>query len=104
MRFIQHINPRDILWLSMRGVRPVKFEFCSLNEFLRHSFIQIIIKDTNFKRFTICRGIEHEIISELKDGKTYKIGVLDGNMSEIPEWGGQKIIIAHKIPDDIDAT
>lgn len=101
MKFIQHIDPKDILWLSMRGVRPTIFEFCSLNEFLRHPLIQIIIKDTNFKRFTICRGIEYELISELKDGKTYKIAVLDGDMSEIPEWGGQKIIISHKMPEYI---
>ncbi len=102
MRFIQHINERDKFWLFSRGVKPVTFDFCSLNEFLSNSLIQILIKDKNFKRFTICRDKEYELISELKDGQTYKIGVLDGNMGEIPEWCGRKVIIAHAIPEDIE--
>lgn len=86
MKFIQYFEPRYELALAERGVWKIKFDFCSLNEFKRHPHIQYYIRDPNFKRFTICRDKEYELISELKDGKTYKIGILDGNLSEIPEW------------------
>lgn len=103
MRFAQHIDPKNIPWLAKIGVKPIVFDFCSLNEFMRQPLIQIVTKDLNFKRFTICRaGWEYELISELKDGKTFKLGVLDGNMNEIPEWCGQKIIISRNIPKDIE--
>jgi len=103
MRFIQHIDPKNIIWLSKIGVKPIVFDFCSLNEFMRQPLVKIVTKDLNFKRFTICRsGWEYELISELKDGKTFKLGVLDGNMNEIPEWCGQKIIVARTIPEDIE--
>jgi len=103
MRFIQYIDPKNIIWLAKMGVKPVIFDFCSLDEFMRKPLIHVVVQDTNFKRFTICRaGWEYELISELKDGKTFKLGVLDGNMNEIPEWCGQKIIIAREIPQDIE--
>ena len=86
MKFIQYVEERYIFPLKMRGVEIVTFEFCSLNEFLRNDFIKYFTRDNNFKRFTICRDQEYELISELKDGKTFKIGILDGNINEIPEW------------------
>ncbi len=96
MQFIQYIDEDMVPLLAKRGIAPVRFSFCSLNEFLRHPYIQYFIKDKNFDEFVICRGAEFELISKLKSGKHYKIGVLDGNMSEIPEWCGQKVIVTTK--------
>jgi len=82
--------------LQARGINPVRFNFESLEEFLRHPHIKFFTSDPNFERFVICRGSEYELISKLKSGKHYKLGVLDGNISEIPEWCGEKIIVAKK--------
>jgi hypothetical protein len=86
MRFIQYIPPFVALELAKRKIFSFEFNFCSLNEFLGHPRIQFFTRDKNFKRFVLCRGQEIEVISELKDGRSCKIGVLDGDMSEIPEW------------------
>ncbi len=96
MEFIQHIEERIRPILAARGILPVRFKFGCLREFLRHSHIQLFTKDPDFERFVICRDSEYELISQLKSGKHYKLGVLDGDMTEIPEWCGQKIIIASK--------
>lgn len=86
MKFMQYINEEYLLGLTLRGIKPVEFEFSCLNEFLRHPHIKYYTNDTNFKRFVICRDGHIELISELKNGMTYKIGILDGNIHEIPEW------------------
>lgn len=86
MKFIQHFPKEQEAYLYIKGIRPVTFDFSTLKEFLNNEFIKKCTLDTNFRRFTICRDSEYELISELKDGRTFKIGVLDGNMSEIPEW------------------
>lgn len=92
MKFIQYIHPWVMWGLSNMGVKPVEFEFCSLEEFLRHPHIRIYTTDDNFKKFNLCRGSEYELISVLKNGRTCKIGVLDGDITEIPEWNPQIII------------
>lgn len=86
MRFIQHFPPEQEASLRIRGIHPVEFDFSTLKEFLNNEHIRYYTSDINFKRFTICRDAEYELISELKDGKTFKLGVLDGNITEIPEW------------------
>jgi hypothetical protein len=81
--------------LAEKNINPVKFNFRSLNEFLNHEFIRYFTKDALFSEFVLCRGYsENELIVKKKDGTHYKIGFLDGNISEIPEWSGQKIIVA----------
>lgn len=79
-------------WLSTMDIKPVEFDFCSLHEFLSHPHIRIFTRDANFKRFNISRGSEYELISVLKDGRSFKLGVLDGDISEIPEWNPGIII------------
>lgn len=86
MRFIQHLPHDQEISIRLRGVKPVEFDFHSLKDFLDNEHIRYYTGDVNFRRFTICRDKEYELISELKDGKTFKIGVLDGNITEIPEW------------------
>jgi len=86
MKFIQHLPENHLFELTIRGIRRVEFTFTSLRDFLGHEYIRFYTKDPNFKRFTICRDKEIELISELKDGRTFKLGVLDGDMREIPEW------------------
>lgn len=90
MRFIQYIDPLCMVELAKKGVFGFEFDFCSLNEFLGHPRIRFYTRDSNFKRFVLCRGKENEVISELKDGRTFKLGVIDGDMSEIPEWNPVK--------------
>lgn len=92
MRYIQYIEPWIMWWLNTMDIKPVEFEFGSLHEFLSHPHIRIFTRDTNFKRFNICRGSEYELISVLKDGRSFKLGVLDGDISEIPEWSSGLII------------
>ena len=88
MKFIQHIpDVNTRLQLAKRGIIPVEFSFNCLRDFLRHEHIRYHTQGSQFKRFTICRDKEYELIVELTDGRTYKIGVLDGNIREIPEWG-----------------
>jgi hypothetical protein len=96
MEFIQHIEERVKPILALRGISPVRFKFSCLREFLRNHHIQFFTKDTNFEKFVISRGSEYELISKLKNGKHYKLGILDGDIKEIPEWCGQKIIVAAK--------
>jgi hypothetical protein len=96
MLFVQHIEEKIMPLLAARGIKPLRFNFESLNEFLRHPFIQFFTKDKNFERFVICRDKEYELISQLKSGRHYKLGVLEGDIKEIPEWCGQKIIVATK--------
>ena len=97
MRFVQYIEEAMIPILSKRNVKPVIFDFCALNEFLNHEFIRYFTADSIFSEFVICRGYsENELIVKRKDGSHHKIGVLDGDIKEIPEWCGQKIIVATK--------
>lgn len=96
MLFVQHIDEKIMPLVAARGIKPVRFNFESLNEFLRNPFIQFFTKDKNFRRFVICRDNEYEIISELKCGRLHKLGVVEGDITEIPEWCGQKIIVATK--------
>ena len=85
--------------LAERKINPVKFNFSSLNEFLNNDFIRYFTKDPLFSEFVLCRGYaENELIIKRKDGTHHKIGLLDGNISEIPEWSGQKIIVAKNKP------
>jgi hypothetical protein len=96
MLFVQYIEERVLPILQERGIKPVRFNFGSLREFLNHSHIRFFTRDPNFERFVISRGSEYELISKLKSGKHYKLGTLDGDITEIPEWCGQKIIVATK--------
>lgn len=94
MKFIQHFPPDMEVTLAIQGIKRVEFEFRSLRDFLANEHIQRYIKDVNFRRFTICRsGSEYELISELKGegGRTFKVGVLDGDMRDVPEWCGKKV-------------
>ncbi len=86
MKFVQTFPIEHELAIRLRGVKPVEFEFTTLKEFLNNEHIRYYTKDVNFKRFTICRHGECELISELKNGNAYKVGVLDGDITEIPEW------------------
>jgi len=87
MKFIQTFPDVYIrLHLAKLGVKPVEFEFVCLKDFLRHPTIRYHTQGASFKKFSICRDKLYELIVELKDGRTYKIGELEGNISEIPEW------------------
>lgn len=90
MKFIQYIDPLVVVSLAARGIFAFEFDFCSLNEFLDNSRIRFYTRDKNFKRFVVCRGVENELISELKCGRSYKLGVIDGDIYEIPEWNLNK--------------
>jgi len=90
MKFIQYIDPLVAVSLAKRGIFAFEFNFCSLKEFLGHPRIRFFTRDSNFKRFVLCRGKEIEVISELKDGRTFKLGVIDGDINEIPEWNPNK--------------
>lgn len=92
MKYIQYIEPGIMWWLASMDIKPVEFEFACLREFLNHPHIRIFTGDANFKRFNICRDKEYELISVLKDGRSFKIGILDGNISEIPEWNPGLIV------------
>lgn len=92
MKYIQYIEPGIRWWVASMDIKPVEFEFSSLHEFLSHPHIRIFTNDTNFKRFNICRGSEYELISVLKNGRHCKLGVLDGDISEIPEWNPGLIV------------
>lgn len=95
MIFIQYIEEKMMPILLAQKIKPVRFNFESLTEFLNHEFIRIFTADINFSEFVICRGYsENELIVKLKDGRHHKIGFLDGNITEIPEWCGQKIIVS----------
>lgn len=97
MIFIQYIEDKMIPILAMRNIKPVIFNFTSLHEFLNHEFIRFFTKDTDFSEFVICRTYsENELIIKRKNGEHHKIGFLDGDIKEIPEWCGHKIIIATK--------
>jgi hypothetical protein len=96
--FVQYIEDIMISRLSARNIKPVRFTFNDLHSFLSNEFIRRITDDPNFKEFVICRDLEYELIVKLKSGVHHKIGILDGNISEIPEWCGQKIIVSTKMP------
>ena len=95
MLFVQYIEEKMLPILARKNIKPVKFNFGSLNEFLNHEFIRFFTSDPKFSEFVICRGYsENELITKFKDGNHHKVGFLDGDMTEIPEWSGQKIIVA----------
>ena len=97
MIFVQYIEERMIPILALNNIKPVKFNFSALNEFLNHEFIRFYTGDYNFSEFVICRNYsENELIVKFKSGQHHKIGFLDGDITEIPEWSGQKIIVATK--------
>lgn len=99
MMFVQYIEDSMLPVLAERKIKPVRFDFSCLREFLNNSFIRYFTKDPNFSEFVICRNYsENELIVKLKSGVHHKIGFLDGDISEIPEWCGQKIIIASNKP------
>ncbi len=95
MVFVQYIEEKMVPILASRNIKPVKFNFGALNEFLNHEFIRFFTGDHRFAEFVICRNYsENELIVKFKSGEHHKIGYLDGDITEIPEWCGQKIIIA----------
>ena len=77
--------------IFQKNIKPVKFEFSSLHDFLNNEFIRYFTKDPLFCEFVLCRSYaENELIVKRLDGKHYKIGLIDGDIKEIPEWCGQK--------------
>jgi len=97
MIFLQYIEEKMMPILAREKIKPVKFNFNSLGDFLNNEFIRRFTKDHNFSEFVICRGYcENELIVKLKSGVHHKIGFIDGDIKEIPEWSGQKIIVATK--------
>jgi hypothetical protein len=97
MFFLQYIEEKMLPILAARNIKPVKFNFSSLNEFLNNEFIRFFTRDPRFSEFVICRNYsENELIVKFKTGDHHKIGFLDGDIIEIPEWSGQKIIVATK--------
>lgn len=99
MVFIQYIEEKMLAILAERNIKPVMFNFGSLYEFLNNEFIRFFTADSNFSEFVICTGYsDNELIVKLKSGVHHKIGFIDGDIKEIPEWSGQKIIIATNKP------
>jgi hypothetical protein len=86
MKFIQYIDPIIKGELSKIGIHGFEFEFESMEEMLNNPHIQFFTNDKNFNRLLICRSSGNEIISELKDGREYKIGDIDGDIPEMLEW------------------
>lgn len=97
MKFIQHIPLYERVHCAKMGVVPLEFEFTSLRDFNYHPFIRRLWDNNIFKRFTICRHGEYELIAELKNGHTFLIGVLEGNISEIPEWQSKENVLLKEI-------
>lgn len=99
MLFVQYIEEKMIPILLSENIKPVRFNFCSLHEFLNHEFIRYFTGDPHFSEFVICRNYsENELIVKRKNGEHHKIGFLDGDITEIPEWCGKKLIVATKMP------
>lgn len=95
MIFIQYIEEKMIPILAERNINPVKFNFGSLREFLNNEFIRFFTRDPNFSEFVICRNYSgNELIVKFKSGNHHKIGLLDGDIKNIPEWSGNKVIVA----------
>ena len=95
MVFIQYIEEKIMPILSSRNIKPVMFNFASLNEFLNNEFIRFFTSDPDFSEFVICRNYsENELIVKRKNGEHHKIGFLDGDITEVPEWSGKKILVA----------
>ncbi len=102
MKFIQYIPLNERIHCAKMGVVPVEFEFTSLREFNNHEFIRKLWNNDIFKRFTVCRDKEVELVAELKNGNTYKVGTLDGNIYEIPEWLSKEELAAKEVQAEKD--
>jgi len=98
MMFVQYIDEKMLpnFDFSKQKIKPVKFKFDSLSEFLSHEFIRYFTRGKNFDSFVIRTGCEYDyvLLVKLKTGQHCEIGFLGGDIRQIPEWCGQKIMIA----------